>query len=71
MTLPDMTLPSYAFFEGDIVRVSRMPEGGLTSSVWRNGDWVKGGSIAEADFRGTALFPAQVAEMFGDEAIKS
>jgi hypothetical protein len=69
--LPELTLPRYSFVEGDIVRTSRAPEGGLMSSVWRNGSWIEGGSSVEADFRGSALFPAEVAAMLGDEAIKS
>jgi hypothetical protein len=71
MALPELTLPRYSFVEGDIVRTSRAPEGGLMASIWRNGSWVEGGDLVEAEYRGTALFPAQVAEMLGEEAIRT
>jgi hypothetical protein len=71
MALPELTLPRYSFVEGDVVKVWEKPDGSLTSSVWRNGAWVKGGDLVGSEYRGSALSPTQVAEMLGEEAIKS
>ena len=71
MALPELTLPRYSFFEGEVVRVSEAPDGGLMGCIWRNGSWTEGADWVGAEYRGSALFPAEVASMLGEEAIRT
>ena len=61
--------PEYYLLRGLVVRASETPEGGLRSSIWRNGPWEHGGNFVEASWEGKRLTPEEVSSMLGPEAV--
>jgi hypothetical protein len=51
--------PVYISWDGAVWRIVETSSGGLSSELWREGAWVKAGSVAELDFKGKLLSESQ------------
>lgn len=55
--------PRFALLDGELVRISSVKGSGLRAAVWRDGAWIPGASVVDADFNGTAISNAEAYRM--------